>query len=933
MVETTFLFTDIEGSTRLWEQQPRQMSDAVAWHDALLREIVLSHDGKIVKFSGDGIHAAFSDASQALTAAVNIQCRIREMPADYLSLALRCGLHIGPAESRDGDYFGTTVNRAARLCHATNGGQIIISAALNSAIADSLPSPLSTRCLGTVRLRDLTDTETVHQLLHPDLPNDFAPLRTLATSPNNLPFFANAFIGRYREIGETAKLVAASRLVTLLGVGGLGKTRLAIQAAAHLLDQFPEGVWLCELATINDATFIPLRLMQILNIKAQASLTPTQHIIQYCNDKKILLVLDNCEHLIDGVAQFCAALLQHAPAVQLLATSREGIEIDGETAYQLPVLSIPDPDFYSGQQLDSVRAIREVDSVRLFLDRALRHRPDFELHSQDVPVLARICYRLDGIPLAIELAAARLRTMTLAEIDHGLDNRFGFLVTGSRVAAPRHKTLHATLAWSYDLLSLDEQAQFVRLAVFVGGATFAAVAHVCAATTAVAHAVANTNDDTVSEASPHSDVHMQSLVDKSMIDLIEVAGRMRFTMLETLRQFALEKVNAVGEWASLSRSHAKWYRQFAIDAAADFYTDHRLTALQRLDLDQANLRSATHYLIETNPLAALDMCVALGRYWLWRGQFAEAKALLESALAAQLHVGAIPEIVESKARYFASGHCYMMSDLVSAETHARLALAASLHINDDVNAGSAMAMLGHVMYIQYGHAASQKYYEDGIALSLRGGDIQAAANNMSNLANNAAYANDVDVAAQYLAALGTLAAQHSEPFIQVRLVLSQGQIALHRGYYAEAEKWLQQYLTISKQMSDKMHEGISQFLLGAALTGLGALSAAADAFTVSINSLRAQDARIELCNAIEAFAFWCSRKGDDISAVKLCASTLILRDSIGFPVGAQARESRRRALASSEENLDDYARADAQKQGSRMTLAEAATLACALVSK
>jgi predicted ATPase/class 3 adenylate cyclase len=914
MQDTVFLFTDIEGSTRLWEQQPSAMSTVMTRHDALLREIVLQHGGIVVKMSGDGIHAAFLDAPQALNAAVAMQLCVRDISSNTLLVAIRCALHVGPAEARDGDYFGTTVNRAARLCGAANGGQIILSDAVRARVAENLPAPLRTRHLGVVRLRDLTEAETVHQLMHPDLPSEFPPLRTLSTNPNNIPFFANAFIGRYREIGDIGRLVQQSRLVTLLGAGGIGKTRLAIQAAAYLLEQFPDGVWICELAKLDDPTLIPIGVMQTLGVKTQGAAAPTEQITRFCRDKKILLLIDNCEHLIDEVAQFISCLLRDAPHLRVLATSREGIEIDGEAAYQVPVLSIPDPDFVGGTGIDNVTAIREIDSVRLFLDRALGHRPDFVLTTDDVSTLARICYRLDGIPLAIELAAARLRSMSLQEIDRGMDDRFGLLVVGSRVAAPRHKTLQATLEWSYGLLSAEEQALFDQLAVFVGGGAFDAV-------TALAGAVPQAVEP-----------QLESLADKSLIQLFEVEGQRRFSVLETMRQFATQKASATHRLDGLVQAHAIWHCQFAVAVLPKLFGEERARLLAHLDADQANLRAALAHLVTAEPLVALDMCLALGRYWLWRGQYAEAKQFIEAALDAQLRVGTIPELIEAKSRYFAGGHCYMLSDLENAERHYQLALSASQRINDEANAGMALAALGSVAYVQRGYAAAKPLHSQGIELLLRGGDNRNAAIYVANLVNNAAYADDALVVEQGLTQLEALAAQLNEPMIHARLLSSKGQFALHRGLYTDAVNWFTQNLALAQKNGDRSQEGIAQFLLGAALTGHGALSDAARAFCVGIKLLSEQDARIELCNALEAFAFWCSRRGDDFSAVQICAATLVARDKIGFPVGAQAKEARRRALAASESKMDDAERAKAHDIGDRMRLEDAATLAYNLAS-
>ena len=911
---TTFLFTDIVGSTRLWEQMPAAMSAAVTRHDVLLREIVLSHGGTVVKMSGDGIHAAFADAQRALAAAVNMQRSLRDEAKHEPALAIRCGLHAGTAEARDGDYYGAAVNRAARLCDAANGGQIIFSEAVFHLARQPLRDPLAARHLGTLRLRDLSEAEAVYQLLHPDLPDDFPPLRALSTNPNNLPFLLNSFVGRFKEINNIGKLFTQSRLVSLIGTGGIGKTRLALQASANLLDRFPDGVWVIALAAVTDASGIAAHVMQTLALRPQGSRPIEAQLIEHLRDKKTLLVIDNCEHLLDGVAHFCTNLLQQGAHIHILATSREGLEIDGEAAYQVPVLALPDPDFSLGANLPTAGTFEQIASVRLFLDRAALNGSDFRLVDNEVATLARICYRLDGIPLAIELAAARLRTMTLAEIDRGMDDRFGLLVTGSRVAAPRHKTLQATLEWSYALLNDDERVLFAQLAIFSSSGSFAAVGQIC-----------DLGNDQVQS-------FMRAFADKSLLQLSEVAGEKRFSMLETLRQFAKQKLDTSQQHAPLMSRYAKWYREYIVALSPKLFGADRVSLLARLDADLANLRIAIQHFIISAPLSAIECAIAMGRYWLWRGQFAEARDFLEASMAAQLRFGEIPHALETKARYFAGGYCYSMSELAAARNHFELALKASELANDEVSTGAAMSGLAMVAYVQHGYAASHKLFEDSIALSLSGKDNRAVAQNLSNLANNAAYANEIGMAERCLAQLEKLSVQLDEPLIELRLASSRGQFLLHRGQFAEADSWFRRYLAIAQQMSDESQIGIAHFLLATALTGMGNLREAASEFVEAINMLSQSNSRIELCNALEAFAFWCSNNGDDYSAVMLCAATLSAREKIGFPVGAQAKEARRRALDASDKTLDSSLRERAHAAGDKTTLAEAVAVALQLAT-
>lgn len=914
MHNSIFLFTDIVGSTRLWEQMPAAMSAAVALHDVLLRNIVQSHGGTVVKMSGDGIHAVFGDAGRALAAAAEIQCRLRDETKHVLALAIRCGLHAGAAEARDGDYYGATVNRAARLCDAANGGQIIFSEAVFQLTSRHLAEPLGARGLGTLRLRDLSEAETVYQLLHPDLPQDFPPLRGLAANPNNLPFLLNSFVGRYSEISTIRMLFTQSRLVSLLGTGGIGKTRLALQASANMLDRFPDGVWVIALASITDESGIAAHIMRTLVLRPQGSLPIEAQLVEHLRDKKTLLVLDNCEHLIDGVAHFCANLAQQAPYTHILATSREALEIAGEAVFWVPVLPLPDVDFSVGANLSAAGSLESIPSVRLFLDRTALVCPGFSLADGEAPTLARICYRLDGIPLAIELAAARMRTMTLAELDRGMDDRFGLLVTGSRVAAPRQKTLQATLEWSYALLTDAERTLLERLAVFAGGGELAAVAGIC-----------GLDDKQAADL-------VRALADKSLVQLSDVGGVARFGMLETLRQFARQKLEEHQQQSPLPMQHAQWYRNHILALAPQLHSSDRVRLLARLDADQANLRLALQYFIAVEPLVAIECTIAIGRYWLWRGQYAEGRDIMESALAAQLRIGEIPPELEAKLRYFSGGYCYSMCELPAAAEHYQLAVNAGRMANDDAVLGAVTCGLAMVAYVQRGYTASKALYEEGIALLLRGGETRTAAINVANLADTAAYANEIDHAERCLTQLEELSAKLAEPMIEARLLSSRGQNCLNQGQYEEAVTWFQRNLELGLQMSDQTSVGLGRYYLAAALTGLGDLNAAANEFTPAINMLNRSNARIELCNALESFAFWCSKNGDDHSAVLICGATQSVREKIGFPVGAQAREARRRALAAVEKTLADNQRERARAKGARMSLNEVVTLALQLAA-
>ena len=445
----TLLFTDIEGSTRLWEEDGARMSQALAAHDALARRAVEARHGTVVKMTGDGMHAVFADALDALGATLDLQQALADPEATGgVPLRVRCGLHAGVVERRDNDYFGSPVNRAARIMTAAHGGQVLVSQAVVDCIREVVPAPIALRDLGNVRLKDLATPEHVYQLVHPQLRQDFPALRSLEATPNNLPQQATSFIGRSKELTELKGLLAKTRLLTLTGSGGCGKTRLGLQLAAESLEQFPDGAWLVELAPLSDPGLVSPTVASVLGLKEEPGKPITRTLNEYLADKRLLILLDNCEHVLDACATMADAVLRQCAGVEIVSSSREALGIGGEQTYRVPSLSLPDP-----KTTHTPESIVQFEAVQLFVDRALLARSDFRVTAQNASTLASICFRLDGIPLAIELAAARVRSLSVEAIDRNLNERFRLLTGGSRTALPRQQTLRSLIDWSYDLLT------------------------------------------------------------------------------------------------------------------------------------------------------------------------------------------------------------------------------------------------------------------------------------------------------------------------------------------------------------------------------------------------------------------------------------------------------------------------------------------------
>jgi len=624
----TFLFTDIEGSTHLWEQHPDAMRVAHTRHDTLLRSVVEQNHGYIVKATGDGVHAAFATAPDALAAVLTAQRALRAEPwGRQVPISVRMGMHTGMAERRDGDYYGGAVNRAVRLMAAGRGGQVLMSAATQELVRDHLPDGASLRDLGRHRLKDLGRPEQVFQLLHPSLPTKFPPLRSLDNPdlPNNLPQQTTSFIGREKQVEEVKALLGKTRLLTLTGAGGAGKTRLSLQVAADLLDGDGDGVWLVELAALSDPTLVPQAVANELGVKEQAGKSIQSTLVEALKAKRLLLVLDNCEHLVAACASLAAALLRSCPNVHILASSRQPLNVAGEQTYRVPSLSLPDP-----KQAQTVEALSQYEAVRLFIERAQAVQASFTITNGNAPSVAQVCLRLDGIPLALELAAARVRSLSVEEVNTRLDQRFRLLTGGSRTVLPRQQTLRALIDWSYDLLTEAEKTLLRRLSVFAGGWTLSAAEGVCSGD--------EVEDFEVLDL-------LTGLVDKSLVLAEEQEeGTTRYRLLETMRQYAGERLDASGEGAAVRGRHGAHFLALAERAETYLAGPEEPAWLGRIGADLDNLRAALDFCrgrcdaappvdtpdrVETG----LRLVVALDRFWYVHAYGEEARRWAEHLLA------------------------------------------------------------------------------------------------------------------------------------------------------------------------------------------------------------------------------------------------------------------------------------------------------------
>jgi predicted ATPase/class 3 adenylate cyclase len=575
----TFLFTDIEGSTRLWEEQHDGMAAALARHDDLLREVVSGHRGYLVKSTGDGSLAAFADAHDALRAAATAQLELAATDWNVTGpLLVRMAVHTGSATERNGDYFGPVLNRAARLLAIGHGGQVLVSNATASIAGDVLDDGARLIALGEHRLRDLSRPELVFQLVVPGLIREFPAPRSLDTVRTNLPERLTSFVGRDRELRDLGKLLQTHRLVTVTGVGGVGKTRLALHLAADASSRYIDGTWVCELAAVEDEDSMVEVLAATMGVAARSGLSLAESIGEFLWAKQVLLVIDNCEHLLDAVAGIVGAILRDCPRASVLATSREGLGLDGEQLWPLRSLAMP-PLGAPGDE------VATSDAVMLFVDRAQGADPRFALDPGNAVAVAEICRRLDGIPLAIELAAARTAALSPGDVAALLDERFRLLTRGRRGAVDRHQTLRATVDWSYSLLSENERLLFDRLGVFPGSFDAPAAQSVAVGDGVDGFAVIEL---------------LTELVAKSMLVADRSGdGPMRYQLLETIRDYAMEHLGALGETDNLRRRHANHYAEIAEQIGPGLLSRDELVWRARELLELDNLRAAVDWALES----------------------------------------------------------------------------------------------------------------------------------------------------------------------------------------------------------------------------------------------------------------------------------------------------------------------------------------------
>jgi predicted ATPase/class 3 adenylate cyclase len=869
----TFLFTDIEGSTKLWERYPEAMPATMARHDEVLREVMDSSGGFVFKTVGDAFCVAFSSASHALEAALAAQRALLSEGREKTGpLRVRMALHTGSADERGGDYFGAPVNRIARLLLAGHGGQILLSTATQELVRDALPEGASLRDLGERRLKDLFRPERVFQLLSPDLPASFPPLKTLDARLNNLPAQPTPLVGRERELKEVCDLLREEgvRLLTLTGPGGIGKTRLGLQVGAELLDEFEDGVFFVALAPIIDPALVASAIAEPLGVVEAGDQPLKEGLKDYLRGKELLLLLDNFEQVL-GAAPLVGELLSACPKLKVLATSRSVLRVYGEQEYPVPPLELPRPG-----RLPAIDRLTQYEAVRLFIERAKAARPDFSVTDENAPAVAEICARLDGLPLAIELAAARIKLLTPGAMLERLGSRLKLLHGGSRDLPERQRTLRGTIEWSHALLEEGERVLFARLAVFSGGRTLEAIETIC---------------DARGDLPVDALEGVSSLLDKSLLRQEEgPEGEPRFVMLETIHEYARERLEASGEAEEVRRLHAAYFLALAEEAEPELSGADQLACLERLEAEHDNMRAALSWSLEKEPETALRLAVALARFWEKRSYFSEGSSWLEAALRLSDRVEAATTHSATRARLLseAGTFAFFRTDFEHAIVLHGKALELYRELGDDSGVAFALLCLGAQHMEKGDHEQAAPFLEEALALSHRIGDKRNIAGTLHNLA----------------------------------------EVERQRGNYERAKALGMESIALLREMEDKWQLGMVVGWLGLLAVWSGDDHDLAER---SLEEALALDR--ELGNwaygayCLESFAGLAGARAQGSRAARLWGAAEALRTNIGAPRPLDARLLYEPSMAAARAQLGEAAWEAAFAEGMAMSPEEAAEYA------
>ncbi|HEY3211378.1 MAG TPA: adenylate/guanylate cyclase domain-containing protein [Actinomycetota bacterium] len=861
----TFLFTDIEGSTRLLQDLGDRYAAVRDGHAAIVRRAIGEGDGVEVSTGGDSFFVAFPSPVGAVRAAVVAQRGLAARDwSPGLPVRVRMGLHTGEGVLSGDDYVGIDVNRAARIADAAHGGQVIISEATRGLVEHVLPEGVSLRDLGDHRLKDILHPEHLYDLVIEGLPADFPPPRTLDARPNNLPLQLTSFVGREEEMAEVRRLLGRTRLLTLTGAGGTGKTRLALQVAAEILTEYGDGSFFVDLSSVTDPGLVPSAVARTLGVQEVAGRPILEVVKDHLRDKELLLVVDNFEQVAEA-GPVLEELLTTAPSLKVVVTSRVVLSLRGEQEYLVPPLEPPDP-----KRLPDLPTLRQVEAVLLFTQRALAANPGFRVTEQNAPAVAEITARLDGLPLAIELAATRTKVLTPEQILPRLQQRLSILTSGVRTLPQRQRTLRDAIAWSHDLLDDPERRLFARLSVFTGGWTLESAEAVCEPGALGLDALDG----------------LTSLVDKSLIRRTEPAeGDLRFSMLETIREFGLEQLGAGGDLDLILGRHAEHFLDLAVEAEPHLTSDDQGAWLDRCDLEHPNMRAAIRWAIEAGEAdRAQEAAGALWRFWQQRGHLAEGQALFEEILAMPSGQGETP--ARAKALIGAGGIAWWQKDREAAGAFYGEALAIERGLGDP-------ARIAEALY--------------NLAFVVAGEDIESAARLLDESLDLFRRAGDERGVAQVL----------------TMLVIRDAQA----GDWGRVIDSLEEVVAIWRRVGDRLHLAFDLVWLAFAYGRGGRRGDARSAALESLELFRTVDNATGIGIALTDLAFLATWEGRHEDAIRLAGASESLRERVGGPPGGFAGILEGDPVAEASTHLSEDAARRALEEGRAMSVEEAVAFA------
>ncbi len=952
----TLFFADMEGSTRLLQQLGERYADVLAEFRRLLRQVFVQCNGYEVDTQGDAFFVVFDRAIDAISTAAAIQRTLfNHSWSEDVTVRVRIGLHTGePILTSDG-YIGMDVHHTARIMSAAHGGQILLSQTTRDLVVQHLPVGTFLVDLEEHRLKDLQRPSHLFQLSLEGLPTDFPPLKTLETHPNNLPIQPTPFIGREREVAAVTQLLRRPdvRLVTLSGPGGVGKTRLALHVAAELSDDFTDGVFVVALAPVNTPEQVVPALAQTLGIGESSDLPLFPLLEAALKEKKLLLLLDNFEQVVEA-AVVLAELLAACPRLKIVVTSRMGLHVRAEHEFIVPPLSVP-----TLKQLPDARTLSHYEAVALFIERAQTTKPDFSVTNSNAPIVAAICAHLDGLPLAIELAAARVKHFSPHTLLTRLEQGLSVLSGGARDLPARQQTLRGAIAWSYDLLSPEEQKLFRHLAIFVDGWSLQAAEAICMARGGL-------SEDMLEG--------MASLVDKSLLRQEEQAeGETRFWMLQTLREFGLEQMARSGELEATRQAHAVYYLWLAEEAQPSLQATEQGKWMAHLEQEHENLRAALFWLLEQaqggreqskqQAERALRLCTALSWFWSIRGYIREGQSFLNQALALRESVSAL---VRAKASYAAAELAFFLDDLTRTEKLGSESLNLFRELGDKAGIADALMFLGLSSWARGKYTLAQSQFEEAASLYQEMGASWKRGRCLTQLARISTLQGEYEQAQELLEqslalyrALGdkerigwvlylqarllflsgrdtasasilteqslTLLQEINNPWVRAYSLVLLGQIRLQRDDQAQANDLFEEGRSAFKEAGDQA--GLAEALIGLANAAMmhSDFAAAHDLYQESFLILQRIQYKELISPCLEGLAAVAAEQGELVWATHLWGAAEALREAIGTPIPPVYRLGHERAVAKVRAQVSNDTFAKAWAEGRTMTPEQAMT--------